>query len=178
MEMHVCVRLCLCTPPLETRPFPCHPNRLLQQEALGNYRDAACSNGVPPQPIIGRDSPCQGATLGGGGVVLRRKERIRSIGSLSLSISHPPIHKFLTELQKGGGGGALLQQAGPGFVPRADIRLIHAGDKWQEDTSDFAITQADVGNSKDSAVNRANRFAECSQALPNQVGPFDSVYSC
>lgn len=51
MEMHVCV--CVCALPLETRPFPCHPNRLLQQEALGNYRDAACSNGVPPHPLFG-----------------------------------------------------------------------------------------------------------------------------
>lgn len=30
------------------------------QEGFSNYRDAAHSNGVPAQPIIWRDSPCQG----------------------------------------------------------------------------------------------------------------------
>lgn len=122
----ICVCLCLCTPPLETRPFPCHPNRLLRQEALGNYRDAACSNGVPPQPIIWRDSPCQGATMEGGGVVLRRKERLQSIGSLSLNLSpsHSQVPYRVTE--RGGWGG----RAGPGFVPRVGIRLVHASDKW------------------------------------------------
>lgn len=50
---------------LETRPFPCHLNCLLHQEVLRNYRDAACSNGVPTQPIIWRDSPCQGVIVEG-----------------------------------------------------------------------------------------------------------------
>lgn len=45
---------------LDTHPFPCHSNCLLYQEVLGNYREAACSNGVLPQPIIWRDSSCQG----------------------------------------------------------------------------------------------------------------------
>lgn len=33
------------------------------QEVCSNYRDAACSEGLPTQPIIWRDCSCQGAVL-------------------------------------------------------------------------------------------------------------------
>lgn len=69
----------------------------------------------------------------------------------------------------------LPRQAGPGFVPRVDIRLIHAGDKWQEDTSDFAITQPDVGKSWNSAVNHAYGFAECLRLFPFNSATSDRI---
>lgn len=55
---------CVCAS-LDTCPFPCHSNCLLYQDVLSNYREAACSNGVLPQPIIWRDSPCQGVIVQG-----------------------------------------------------------------------------------------------------------------
>lgn len=79
------------------------PTASPHQEALRNYRDAARSNGVPPQSHYLEWFSLSRRYGGRSGVKLRCKERLASIGSLS----HPP---FTISLQsytaKAGGGGS------------------------------------------------------------------------
>lgn len=80
------------------------PTASPHQEALRNYRDAARSNGVPPQSHYLEGFSLSRRYGGRSGVKLRCKERLASIGCLS----HPPFTISLQSYTAKAEGGGLL----------------------------------------------------------------------